>query len=297
MVAFLKKPQGSTYFHQIVDFLNSTHINTPENREIVITATIDGRVKSITEASIRRHLKLENSEGISSLPNTKIFEQLSLMGYVSNSDRLTFHKGRFSPQWRFYIHTILHCLSPKKNDWEQFSSNIATVITTNRTFNFSKMIFEGMLKNLDNKSKFLMYPRFIQIFLNKYKRLLKPHKSTYFAPTITQKLFRNMRRASKGYSGVDVPLFLTMLVQGLILQSDPIISPPLNFIIFKELAQRLYEEELAEVDRAQKEREKQEEATIAFLTEDFDEIQARMDADHELAARLTYEEKEQFTIE
>nr|GFB00207.1 hypothetical protein [Tanacetum cinerariifolium] len=41
-------------------------------------------------------------------------------------------------------------------------------------------------------------------------------------------------------------------------------------------------EELAELDRARKERQKQEEATIAALTEEFDEIQARMDADHEL---------------
>ncbi|GJZ53523.1 hypothetical protein Tco_0608408, partial [Tanacetum coccineum] len=45
-----------------------------------ITATIDGRVKSITEASIRSHLKLEDSNGISSLPNTKSFEKLALMG-------------------------------------------------------------------------------------------------------------------------------------------------------------------------------------------------------------------------
>ncbi|GKC91714.1 hypothetical protein Tco_1152363 [Tanacetum coccineum] len=45
-----------------------------------ITATIDGRVKTVTEASIRRHLKLEDSDGISTLPNTEIFEQLSLMG-------------------------------------------------------------------------------------------------------------------------------------------------------------------------------------------------------------------------
>nr|GEW79199.1 putative ribonuclease H-like domain-containing protein [Tanacetum cinerariifolium] len=49
-----------------------------------------------------------------------------------------------------------------------------------------------------------------------------------------------------------------------------------------ELAQRIYEEELAELDRVQKERQKQEEATIANLTEEFDEIQARMDADHKL---------------
>nr|GEV29166.1 hypothetical protein [Tanacetum cinerariifolium] len=50
-----------------------------------------------------------------------------------------------------------------------------------------------------------------------------------------------------------------------------------------DLAQRIYEEELAELNRAQKERQNQEEATIAALTEEFDEIQARMDVDHELA--------------
>ncbi|GJV46992.1 hypothetical protein Tco_1437204, partial [Tanacetum coccineum] len=118
--------------------------STSENEEMEITATIDGRVKTITQASIRRHLKLEDADGISSLSNTEFFEQLALMGYASNSDKLTFQKGHFSPQWRILIHTILHCLSPKKTDWEQFSSNIATAIiflATNRTFNFSKMIF------------------------------------------------------------------------------------------------------------------------------------------------------------
>ncbi|GKA57040.1 putative ribonuclease H-like domain-containing protein [Tanacetum coccineum] len=40
----------------------------------------NGKVKIITEASIRRHLKLEDSDGISTLPTTEIFEQLALMG-------------------------------------------------------------------------------------------------------------------------------------------------------------------------------------------------------------------------
>ncbi|GJW16483.1 hypothetical protein Tco_0020616, partial [Tanacetum coccineum] len=63
-----------------------------------------------------------------------------------------------------------------------------------------------------------------------------------------------------------------------------------------ELAQRLHEEELAELDRAQKEKQKQEEATNAALAEEFDEIQARIDTDHELAIRLTHEEQEKYTI-
>ncbi|GJY37779.1 putative ribonuclease H-like domain-containing protein, partial [Tanacetum coccineum] len=60
--------------------LNTASINTSENGDMEITATIDGRVKIVTEASIRRHLKLEDFDGISTLPNTKIFEQLALMG-------------------------------------------------------------------------------------------------------------------------------------------------------------------------------------------------------------------------
>ncbi|GJY88998.1 hypothetical protein Tco_0503626 [Tanacetum coccineum] len=112
----------------------------------IYTASIDGQAKTITEASLRRHLKLEDNGGILSLPNTEIFEQLALMWYATDSDKLTFQKGNFSSQWRFFIHTILHRLSPKKTSWEQFSSNIATAIiclATNRTFNFSKFIFDA----------------------------------------------------------------------------------------------------------------------------------------------------------
>ncbi|GJV16784.1 hypothetical protein Tco_1362107 [Tanacetum coccineum] len=204
-------------------FWQTASASTLENEEMEINATIDGKVKVVSEASIRRHLKLEDSDGISTLPNAEIFEQLALIGYVSNSDSLTFQKGHFSPQWKFLIHTILHRLSPKKIAWEQFSSNIATAIiclATKRTFNFSKLIFEAMVKNLDSKTKFLMYPRFIQIFLNKHKRLLLPHKRTYITPTLTHKLFSNIRRASKGYTRVNTPLFQTMLIQGQNVQGE-----------------------------------------------------------------------------
>ncbi|GJS02903.1 hypothetical protein Tco_0319411 [Tanacetum coccineum] len=252
MVAFLSKPQGREGFHQIVDFLNASHIRyaltetltiyvslinqfwctasvrTLDNGEIELIATIDGQEKSITEASVRRHLKLADADGISTLPITEIFEQLALMGYVTDSDKLTFQKGHFSPQWKFLIHTILHCLSPKKTSWEQFSSNIATAIiclATNKMFNFSKLIFDGMVKNLENKYKFLMYPRFLQLFLNKDTRLNTSHKRLYIAPALTQKVFSNMKRGSMGFSGVEATLFLTMLVHEQLSQGEGPTSP------------------------------------------------------------------------
>ncbi|GJU59947.1 hypothetical protein Tco_1237713 [Tanacetum coccineum] len=70
-----------------------------------------------------------------------------------------------------------------------------------------------MVKNLDSPHKFLLYPRFIQLLLNKQQRLLLPHTRTYPTPILKSKLFSNMRRASKGYSGVVILLFENMLVQ------------------------------------------------------------------------------------
>ncbi|GJW92984.1 putative ribonuclease H-like domain-containing protein, partial [Tanacetum coccineum] len=90
---------------------DSATSRTIDDGEVEISASIDGQVKTITEASLRRHLKLEDSDGITSLPNTEIFEQLALVGYVSDSARFTFQKGHFSPQWRFFIHIILHYLN------------------------------------------------------------------------------------------------------------------------------------------------------------------------------------------
>ncbi|GKG22977.1 hypothetical protein Tco_0388280, partial [Tanacetum coccineum] len=123
-----------------------------------ISTTIDKKVKVlVSEASIRRHLKLEDSEGLNSLPNAEIFEQLANMGYVTESDNLTFQKGHFSPQWKFFIHTVLHCLSPKKTAWDKFSINLATAIlclATKRIFNFSKFFFDAIVKNIDSKHKF-----------------------------------------------------------------------------------------------------------------------------------------------
>ncbi|GKA27682.1 hypothetical protein Tco_0713850 [Tanacetum coccineum] len=52
----------------------------------------NGHSLSITEGSLRRHLKLADQDGITSIPTTEIFEQLALMGYHTDSDKLTFQK-------------------------------------------------------------------------------------------------------------------------------------------------------------------------------------------------------------
>ncbi|GJT14680.1 hypothetical protein Tco_0861722 [Tanacetum coccineum] len=201
----------------------SAEASTDDNGEVKINATIDGHSLSITEGSLRRHLKLADQDGITSIPNSEIFEQLALMGYHTDSDKLTFQKGAFSPQWRFLIHNILHCLSPKKTAWEQFSSNIAAAViclATNRKYNFSRMIFEHMVSNISSPHKFLMYPRFIQICLDMQRHHLQQHSRTYHVPSLSMKVFNNMKRPTKGFSGQEVALFPTMLDV-----TEPLTSP------------------------------------------------------------------------
>ncbi|GJZ47120.1 putative ribonuclease H-like domain-containing protein [Tanacetum coccineum] len=106
----------------------------PINGEVQLHALVDGKKIIITESTVRRDLQLEDAEGVDCLPNSTIFEQLTLMG-------------------------------PKTTAWNEFSSTMTSAIiclATNQKFNFSKFIFEGMIRNLDNVSgKFLMYLRFV----------------------------------------------------------------------------------------------------------------------------------------
>ncbi|GJX33304.1 hypothetical protein Tco_0942814 [Tanacetum coccineum] len=188
LVAFLAKPTESEGFEQVVDFLNASSIRyaltvNPTiytsfieqfwatikvkmvNGEQQLQALVDGKKIVVTKASMRRKLQLDDEEGTDCLPNTTIFEELTRMGYEKLSQKLTFYKAFFSPQWKFLIHTILQCLIAKTTAWNEFSSTMVSAIiclATNQKFNFSKYIFESMVKNLDNAGKFLMYPRFIQ---------------------------------------------------------------------------------------------------------------------------------------
>ncbi|GJS82521.1 hypothetical protein Tco_0749062 [Tanacetum coccineum] len=238
MVACLEKTARNSEFHKIVNFLTSSLIhhaltvsptiyisyieqfwNTASsqtvNDEKQIHATVDSKAVVVTEASIRSSLLLNDADGTACLTNEAIFQNLALMGYEGELNKLTFQKALFSPQWKYLIHTILHCLSSKSTSWNEFSTNIASAViclATNQKFNFSKLIFDGMLRNLDNpKKKFLMYPRFLMVFLNNQIELGEPFNDVYITPAHTLKVFLNMSRKGLNFSGRITPLFSNML--------------------------------------------------------------------------------------
>ncbi|GJT20030.1 hypothetical protein Tco_0878736, partial [Tanacetum coccineum] len=238
MVACLEKSKGNSDFHEIVDFLASSLIhhalivcppiytsyieqfwNTASSQTVndvkQIDATVDSKAVVVTEASIRSSLLFNDADGTACLTNEAIFQNLALMGYEGDFNKLTFQKALFSPQWKFLIHTILHCLSLKSTSWNEFSINIASAViclATNQKFNFSKLIFDGMLRNLDNtKKKFLMYPRFLMVFLNNQIELGEPFNDVYPTPAHNLKVFTNMSRKGLKFSRKITPLFPNML--------------------------------------------------------------------------------------
>ncbi|GJV21397.1 hypothetical protein Tco_1370417 [Tanacetum coccineum] len=181
-----------------------------------ITAKVAGKPVSISEASIRSDLLFDDADGIDSLPNQAIFDAIQLMGYEGDLTVLTFNKALFSPQWRFLFHTMNHCISSKSTSWDQIPTNIATAViclTTNQKYNFSKLIFDGMMRHLDAKKKFVMYPRFISVFLDKQLKNVPVPLDHFPINALTSKVFSFMVKKGKHFSGKVTPLFPNMLVQ------------------------------------------------------------------------------------
>nr|GEW40766.1 hypothetical protein [Tanacetum cinerariifolium] len=237
VVAILEKSDAVEGFEQIIDFLSGSYIHYAftVNPHIYIScikqfwntasvkrsddvtrlqALVDKKKIVISEVVIREILQLDDAEGIACLPNEEIFAGLAQMGYEKPSTKLTFYKAFFSSQWKFLIHTILQSLSTKRTSWNEFSTTMASAViclSKGQKFNFSKYIFDSLVCNVDSSSKFYMYPRFIQLIIQNQVSDLSTHTTRFISPALNQKVFANMRRVGKGFSGVETPLFEGML--------------------------------------------------------------------------------------
>nr|GEW87829.1 hypothetical protein [Tanacetum cinerariifolium] len=91
-------------------------------------ASEDRRKVILTEDTVRQALRLDDANCIDCLPNEEIFAELARMGYEKPSTKLTFYKAFFSAQWKFLIHTILHCMSAKRTAWNEVSYSMASAV-------------------------------------------------------------------------------------------------------------------------------------------------------------------------
>nr|GEV70295.1 hypothetical protein [Tanacetum cinerariifolium] len=200
MVAYLSKSDASSGFDKIVDFLNAHAIQYAlvVNPTIYVScikqcwasATIKKKKVVVTEDVIRQDLHLDDVDGVECLPNEEIFTELA------------------------------------RNEFSCSMASIVIYLATSRNFNFSKYIFDSMVRNVDTPSKFLMYPRFLKVVINAQVDDLTYHNTKYTFPALTQKVFTNMRRVGKGFSRVKTPLFALMFVQPHAAKEDKEVEVP-----------------------------------------------------------------------
>nr|GEU46298.1 hypothetical protein [Tanacetum cinerariifolium] len=182
VVTILEKSDAAEGFEQIIDFLSGSYIHYAftVNPHIYIScikqfwnsvsvkrlgdvtrlqALVDKKKIVIFEAVIREILQLNDAEGVVCLPNKEIFAGFAKMGYKKPSTKLTFYKAFFSSKWKFLIYTILQSLSAKRTSWNEFSTAMTSAViflSKGQRFNFSKYIFDSLVRNVDSSSKFYM---------------------------------------------------------------------------------------------------------------------------------------------
>ncbi|GJY34528.1 hypothetical protein Tco_0418997 [Tanacetum coccineum] len=112
MVAFLKKPNESVGFTEVVDFLKGTSlryalthnptiydslvkqfwqtatVRTLANGTQQLVASIDSKEYTITEASVRSKLQLADATGIHNLSDAEIYAGLATLGYLGSRESL-----------------------------------------------------------------------------------------------------------------------------------------------------------------------------------------------------------------
>ncbi|GJR43928.1 putative ribonuclease H-like domain-containing protein [Tanacetum coccineum] len=117
--------------------------------EVQLHALLDGKKIIITESTVRRDLQLEDAEGVDCLPNSTIFEQLTLIG-------------------------------SKTGAWNEFTSTMASAIiclSTIQKFNFSIYIFETEIgEDSANPTDPHHTPTFIQPSTSQPQKKQKPRK-------------------------------------------------------------------------------------------------------------------------
>nr|GEY66493.1 hypothetical protein [Tanacetum cinerariifolium] len=210
VVAILEKSDAAEGFDQIIDFLSGSYIhyaltvnpyiyiscikqfwNTASvKRSCDVTrlqALVDKKKIVIFEIVIHEILQLNDAKGVVCLSNEEIFAGLAQMGYEKPA---------------------------KRTSWNEFSTPMASAViclSKGQKFNFSKYIFDSLVRNVDSSFKFYMYPRLIQLIIQIQVGDLSTYTTRFIFPALTQKVFANMRRVGKGFLGVETPLFEGML--------------------------------------------------------------------------------------
>ncbi|GJZ36591.1 hypothetical protein Tco_0582782 [Tanacetum coccineum] len=106
MVACVEKTAHNADFYQIIDYLTGCSINY----SLLVNPDLIGPW-------------LQQFWATASL---RVINEVPHIRAMVAGKRVLISEETIGPQWKYLVHVLLHCLSPKSTSWEQFGTNIAS---------------------------------------------------------------------------------------------------------------------------------------------------------------------------
>ncbi|GKB17574.1 hypothetical protein Tco_0851497 [Tanacetum coccineum] len=333
MVAFLSKSTESDGFEQIVDFLNAHPIRSKLSMgEAHLHAQVDGKKIIIIESYVRRDLQLADEEGVDCLPNSTIFEQLTLMDEAVHKELVTVcSQGTTSgggPRCQETIGDTIAQTSVQNVDEEMFDVNVlngeevfvaeqeAAANKENDEVNVVEEVVEviNTAKLITNAAQVSAVGNVVSTagdaIIVSAATTTTATITTVDDITLAQALMeiKSTKPKEKAIVIQEQGESTTTISSQLSLQQSQdkgkgiLIEPvkPMekkNQIRFDEETALNLQEEFNEEERLEREKAKKEEESNIALIETWDDIQAKINAGHELAERMQAQEEEELAEE
>ncbi|GKA27492.1 hypothetical protein Tco_0713660 [Tanacetum coccineum] len=190
MVAYLEKTEGNAEFHEIIDFLTRSSIHHALTVSPVVSTTFVEQFWTSAKSKIInnvRHITAKVAGKPVSISEASIRSDL-LFDDANGIDSLPNQAIFDAIQLMGYEGDL-------------------TVLT------FNKALFSPQWRHLDAKKKFVMYPHFVSIFLDKQLANIPVPLDHFPINALTSKVFSFMVKKGKHFSRNVTPLFASMLVQ------------------------------------------------------------------------------------
>nr|GEY56761.1 putative ribonuclease H-like domain-containing protein [Tanacetum cinerariifolium] len=273
-----EKTEGNAEFHQIVDFLRSSFIH----HALIISPTIYAfNIKQFWNSANSQTINDEKK--IHAIVDGKIviFENLSLMGYEGALNKPSFQKSLFSPQWN----QIPESSSSPQNTQSHRQTLKGTGFPHTRRSNFPD-------PSVDVKA---VYKEGVTVWPEVSAARPEVITAEPKTPSTTTTLFDDE----------DVTIADTLVKmksqkakeKGVDFKEANDSARPIRFITTLQPLPTIDPKDKDLDEKVRTKRERQLEASKVALAKLYDEVQAQIDVDHELAARLTHEEQEMYIVE
>ncbi|KAI3815830.1 hypothetical protein L1987_15513 [Smallanthus sonchifolius] len=236
-VALFADPYISLVYIQ--QFWDTVHQDTDVEPH-VLRATVSNTEIAISEETIRVALDLGgNAEDPISYPGTLIMGCFQRMGYRGRQNDTQARKGGLVGEWRYFMHVIIQCISPRKAGTDGLKMALQTAmvaLTLNKRFSFPLYFYREMVMQINpaEGQGFLMYLRFIQMILNHLILDLPQHPIRITLTPMLKHIFTDCTKVKQQNAAlipVNTPLF------GHLINPDYVAPPNDNWFHPDELAQ------------------------------------------------------------